>query len=135
MPSHFKGGETPARVSRYALIRSALLNCEICVAVTLTAGTSRDTHPAFASPSEWDVLMPVVSLRGPVRCRMAVHASWACNHSGHFAKNSARAHRSILIESNAEGSVKLCAMLCAPAPAVTSSKTSLQSLSARMTTP
>ena len=96
MPSHFDGGETPARMSGYALIGSALLNCEICLAVTLTAGTSRDTHSAFASPSEWDVLMPIVALRRPVGCRMAVHASWAFDHSGHFAKNSARPHRWIL---------------------------------------
>jgi len=96
LPSHFNGGETPARMSGYALIRSALLNGEICVAVTLTAGTSRDTNSAFASPSEWDVLMPIVSLRGSVRCRMAVHASWTFDHSGHFAKNSARAYGTVL---------------------------------------
>ena len=68
---------------------------EIRVAVTLT-GTSRDTHSAFASPSKWDVLVPIISWRGAVRCRMAVHASWVFDHSGHFAKNSARAHRLIL---------------------------------------
>ena len=83
-------------MSRYALIRRPLSNCEICIRVTLTTGTSRDPYSAFASPSEWDVLMPIVSLRGPVRCRMAVHASRACYHSGHFAKNSARPQHWIL---------------------------------------
>ena len=62
----------------------------------VTAGTTRDTHSPFASPSEWDVPMPIVALRRPVGCRMAVHASWAFDHSGHFAKNSARPHRPIL---------------------------------------
>jgi hypothetical protein len=94
-------------MSGYALIRSALLHREICVAVTLTAGTTRDTHSPFASPSEWDVLMPIVALRRPVGCRMAVHASWAFDHSGHFAKNSARPQRWILIAANADGSLKL----------------------------
>jgi hypothetical protein len=88
------GPLAPARMPGYALIRRALSNCEICI--PLTTGTSRDPYSAFASPSEWDVLMPIVSLRGPVRCRMAVHASRACNHSGHFAKNSARTQHWIL---------------------------------------
>ena len=78
---------------RYALIRRALPKCEICIRVTLTTGASPDPYSAFASRGKWDVLMSIASLRGPVRCRMAVHASRACNRSGHFAKNSARTQR------------------------------------------
>ena len=51
-------------MSWYALIRSALLKCEVYVAMTFTADTSGDANSAFSSSGEWDVRVHIVPCVG-----------------------------------------------------------------------